>query len=157
MSRFLNKNPPLTTPPVTPTSFPDDKLLVIASPLGEASIFPREYNLLVDTVIIFFRKFSLNLANFNWANQRNSRWHCRLNRDVLWDVTQSRWTLERDPGEPGCHTRQVETYNAFQIKNITCIINQTSVIAKASWLHTRRTDCGRGWFALLQLSHGWPP
>ena len=41
-------------PPVTPTSFPDDKLLVIASPLGEASIFPREYNLLVDTVIIFF-------------------------------------------------------------------------------------------------------
>ena len=44
-------------PPVPSTSFPDDKLLVIASPLGEASIFPREYNLLVDTVIIFFRKF----------------------------------------------------------------------------------------------------
>ena len=63
----------LSPPPVTPTSFPDDKLLVIASPLGEAPIFPREYNLLVDTVIIFFRKFSLNLANFNWANQRNSR------------------------------------------------------------------------------------
>ena len=60
-------------PSVTPTSFPDDKLLVIASPLGEASIFPSKYNLLVDTVIIFFRTFSLNLANFNWANQRNSR------------------------------------------------------------------------------------
>ena len=106
---------------------------------------------------LFSQILSLSLENLNWANQRNSRWHYRLNRDVLWDVTQSRWTLERDPGEPGSHTRQVKTYNAFQIKNITCIINQTSVIVKASWLRTRGMVCGRGWFALLQLSHGLPP